>query len=163
MKRYKTKIVISISIAVIITFAIWLFLHAMRNAHEYQWNATNTKLILQEYVRANKGKFPSSENDLIKQGFLRRTKMNDEYTYELRYDRSSSEYWNECARFNMFDISYGIDISEIMIKDNELFRKEDRNLFYLIKGPPAWPMKHEYMNISVLLAKEMQDHKNKGD
>ena len=71
--------------------------------------------ILVEYIQKNGGNFPTTEEDLIQQGFLKKTKVDgkDEYFFKLGLDDDWNGGYHERPDFKFLEILYGLQIENI--------------------------------------------------
>jgi len=153
-KRLSLLIILSI-----ITISILYFFYCMHYNHRYQRPAVEITEMLLAYIKSNNGNFPTNEEDLIDQEYLRQKIQNQEVIYETRYGNSNSETWGICPNFEKFNILYGIDFNDLNLINGKLYYKNDDIQVFLIKGPFKGSLKLYYEEMSRKLF--LQAHKLK--
>ena len=104
---------------------------------------------ISSYIQANQGRFPSTEDDLQKDGYLRRTGTVDETEYAIRYARDSGN-WQPLSHFASFKIAYGASVEALELKGVKLHNRSTHEELLLIDGPYSWCLRRShYRPISV--------------
>ena len=113
------------------------------------------------------GCFPPSEDDLVKEGCLRRRETPDGVEYDAGFDG----HWNAAPFWGRFTIRYGASIDGISQVDGKLYDKDTGEQILLIDGPYKKELEPTYESYSFELYKEMvkaeeelseRDSNNKG-
>ena len=120
--------------------------------------------ILVKYIQKNGGKFPISEGDLIQQGFLKKTKVDDEYEYSFKL--GPDDWWDKGYHkrpdFKFLKISYGLQIENINRVGKKLYDKTTGEQILFIDGPhKRWLQRKCYEPISLRLYKLMLEEKQR--
>lgn len=120
------------------------------------------------FILANGGRFPTSEEDLENQHFISKNQTRDGTMY---YQRSGQfdpkipyrdEGWRPFRGFGRFKIAYGVDIHKLEMGDGKLYDKTTQEQVLLIEGPQYKSLlKHVYELISAhwyeLMEREQQE------
>ena len=144
----KTAYTLAFALFGIVLCCAWIVLYAFRNS---QWYTYETYLLfasLQGYIEENEGQFPANEDDLVSQGFLRKTEVPDGTAYEVRAGLGPRVPWHRCYLFPELTVAYGVQAQNIEVRDNQLCDKMTDQRLYLIDGPRKWPISHIYAGFS---------------
>jgi hypothetical protein len=115
--------------------------------------------LITSYIQANQGRFPSTEDALQKDGYLRRTATVDETAYAIRYG-SGSGNWQPLSHFGNFEIAYGTNVEALELKGGKLRNRSTHEELLLIDGPYSWCLRRShYRPISVRWYKLMRKAK----
>ena len=152
----KRLIVITIGIILfIIILKVWVTVASYN--HKYQPHAISIYNVLSKYIESNNGSFPRSEEDLITQNYLRKTRHDDKAYYSYKLDPNSNN-WHKVYFFNEFTIKYGAKLSDLEIRDGSLCKKGTKTKIYLLTGPRKYILPSFYEGLSKHLYKEMLKH-----
>jgi len=154
------KRLLLIAILVAIVSILYYFFYCMHYNHRYQRPAVEITYMLLDYIESNNGHFPTNEEDLVAQGYLRKNIQNQEVIYETRYGNSNSDPWGICPNFEKFDILYGIDVNDLNLINGKLYYKKDDIQVFLIKGPFRGSLKLYYEEMSRKLFLQAQKLKS---
>ena len=155
-KINKYSISLTIVLVTIIIIVFLLMIHIMKQSHHYGFPIGRINATILAYIRANDGEFPSKQEDLIDEGFLRKSINNGKIAFELCPEREGD--WFVCPYFEEFKLAYGIEKDDIKIINDSVYEKNVPIM--LIDGPGGWAMKGYYRKVSVHLAQEMIDFDN---
>ena len=110
----------------------------MSYTHTYAMATIGVGRMLVDYVRANDGDLPESEEELIERGFLRKTECPAGCEYEYRYDRGEDRLWITIHRFEEFSIAYGVTAGGIQKKNGRFYNRHTNEEIILYDAPPHW-------------------------
>ena len=166
-KRMITIVSIIIVLSVLTLVFVYRFGLILNTSGSLARTAEDTYHIIASYTQKNSGKFPMSEDDLIRQGLLKKIKADDNYEYYLKLgsdDRPDKGYY-KCPNFKLLKISYGVKLEDIDRVGLKLYDKSTGEQILLIDGPYRRNLKTtQYEPISLrwyeLMVKEQQKLKD---
>jgi len=139
MTRFRKKIVIMFSSLVLIIVFIYIAILVFVWPDFRRYNHTLDYILdtLMFYTDSHQGKLPECEEDLIREGFLRKKEKGDTVIYEI--STHSDSYWRELSTFSEIKIPYGLEINDVECRDGFLFNKHTGQPIFLLDGPRPWP------------------------
>lgn len=99
---------------------------------------------------ANEGYFPSSEDDLVQRGYLRKENNDvNSIQYYIRCD-PNTEGWHSLFPYKLFKIRYGIDIQDLKIINGKVCDKITNEPILLIEGSYSFALKRTYESVTLM-------------
>ena len=119
------------------------YLHNIQDAHIYSSLILDLKEVVNEYIKQNNGKFPSGEEDLLNQEFLKKEKTPSGFRYSVNLDSEYPELeanWSIIpdGYFESLEINYGLNINQIKVVDSSLYNEDTKEQLLLINGPKQY-------------------------
>lgn len=160
MKNRKDKLAGYIFIALILLFLIWPVFNAIIRLIEgdQKYQTQSVKLCLLGFIEKNK-RFPSSEADLLKNGYLKEETKGNKIIYYVNTQNAMyrTKGFQPVPDFKKIKIAYGIKSRDLARKGKIIYNKKagyDRLL--IIQGP--WrSQKKLYRDTTYQLYQELLD------
>lgn len=166
MNRKKKITIMTGAILFVLTIALVLCLvYRIALRSTTGGRAHGVEVVISFYIMAKNGDFPTSEDDLIKEHFLRKTVTASEAEYSIRsmwFDDKNPESekgWQPFSYFDLFTIGYGASTDNIEIIDGKLYDRSTHEQVFLIDGPYKESLKKIYEESSLSLYKLMLQEK----
>ena len=163
MKSNKVK-VLAAFLALALVFSGWYVFGKIRYHIELPLYQISSCLRL--YIREHQ-QFPVSQESLINKGYLKIEKSEHQTKYRVKCDlvevitREPTEKivptkWMEVP-LQKFDIQYGVDINELLVKRDVLYDNNSDQAIFLLSGPHPFFLSRAYRKISLSLYEEMEN------
>lgn len=161
MKLFYRKVIFVLVLILIISVGIYVY---KKTTFQLKAGPRKVYSCLKLYILKEK-QFPQNEYGLIEAGLLKKPDQDKDNNIQIKYDiykdilaRSEltldqridtkiySESWGK-VNFDEYLISYGIDISQISVKDDKLYKKIGEE-FLFFEGPFDILLKKEYEQLN---------------
>ena len=130
-----------------------------RALHQYSYPLACVLGILLDFGKANDGRLPESQQELIDQGLIRKTCEGEVCFWEYLVDDG---LWGQLPEFDGITINYGLQIADVHIMDETLRLRETGEEVFFFRGPPDFYLDHLYRGSSVRLYRLLHQKELKG-
>ena len=121
----RRKIFVSISIGAVVVVGGLFFLYLLPTwlwvGHKVSPSAWRVGGIINCYINASSGSFPSSQEELEEKGYLQERKTHDGVEYSIRFLPEDQDSWQDFPAFAMFTVKYGVNLEDIEPRDGRLY------------------------------------------
>lgn len=128
-------------------------------------SASDLHSIIAYYIKQNCGDFPASEEDLVRQHFLKKADIAEGRKYFLTCTPEKPDPKGEWRLigpwFDLLKIAYGAKVENMELTDGKLYDKSTGGQILLIDGPYKKHVGKYYEELSLDLYKLMLNEKQK--
>jgi len=102
----------------------------------YQGRAWSIAQIVSDFISENEGCFPQNQQELIDNGYIKVEFENGIPRYYVRAVSNHKNEWQEWPVYlERFEISYGAQINDFIVKDKKLYKRGTNEQIFLLNGP----------------------------